>query len=71
MLAEGHKPFEVRVNERIAAVQQSRMNVGIPPQTDPTALAMMNQKAVALEKKRDKPVRLINHSRFQRHRIHL
>jgi hypothetical protein len=71
MLAKGHKPFEVRVNERIAAVQQSRVNVGIPPQTDPTALAMMNQKAVAIERKRDKPVRLITHNKWQRHRIHI
>ncbi len=69
-LAPRGKPISVRVDERIAAVQKSRTDVGLPPQTDPTALAMMARVALSKEKKQEKPVSLITRGRWQRHRIH-
>lgn len=72
MLSKGHKPLDVRVHERLAAIQQNRTDLGLPPQTDPTMVAMMGRKAMADERKKEKPVRLITHSQWQRprHRIH-
>ncbi|MGB9244879.1 MAG: hypothetical protein WCC03_16125, partial [Candidatus Acidiferrales bacterium] len=67
-VAPKRKPLEVRINERIAGMQAVRTSVGMPAQIDPTALAMMAQKANLEERKKDKPVRLITHGRWQRHR---
>lgn len=69
--APRQKPLETRVMERISEVQKQRQEVGLPPQTDPTMIAMMAQKAQAEERKKDKPIPLITRGRWQRPRLHL
>lgn len=61
------KPLVMRVTERIEAVQQARVDLGLPVQTDPSALYMISRKAEAEEKKTQKLVPLIS-SRWQRMR---
>jgi len=63
------KPLDVRVNERLAAVQLDRIAKYGKAQTDPTAIAMMSRVAQAKEMKKDKPVGLITRGRFQKYRI--
>ena len=58
--AMGRKPLEVRVAERIEAVQQVREETGIGRTADPTAMAMIAQKAAAEEQKRDRRAPLMN-----------
>jgi phage terminase large subunit len=65
----GAIPLGERVDRRIASVQKGREAVGLPPQTDPTSIALMTRVAVSKERKRDKPVPLISKGRFQRYRI--
>lgn len=60
---QGKVPLPERVNRRIETVQQARVEVGLPRQSDPTALAMMARIAVDKEKSKDKPVPLINSRR--------
>ena len=67
-VAPKRKPLEVRINERLATMQAVRVSAGMSAQVDPTAVAMMSLKARVEERKHDKPVRLITHGRWQRHR---
>lgn len=64
----GRLPLTVRVTERIEAVQKSREEQGIGRAADPTAVAMMAAKALADERKKDKPVPLITRGRWRRKR---
>jgi hypothetical protein len=71
MLPKGHKPLDVRVEERLAKQQAGRVEMGLQPQVDPTMVAMMSKKALATEKKKDRPVQLITRGRWQRPRFHI
>lgn len=64
----GRKPLGTRVSERIDAAQKQREDLGLPRQTDPTAVAMMAQKAAADERKKDRPVPLMTRKRWGRNR---
>jgi hypothetical protein len=65
----GAIPLGERVDRRIAGVQKGREAVGLPPQTDPTSVALMTRVALSKESKKEKPVPLITRGRFQRRRI--
>lgn len=54
------KPLPIRVLERIESVQQARLDVGLPVQTDRTAIAMMSRKAEYEESRKEKLVPLIS-----------
>lgn len=68
MLAPGHKPLDLRVSERITEMQAERVERMLPPQTDPTAIAMMSRAAYQKESERSKPLRV--GGRFRRNRMH-
>lgn len=66
-LQESTKPLDVRVMDRLDVMQSVRTDSGLPPQTDPTALAMMSRLAVAKEQRKERLVPLIT-PRFARMR---
>ena len=62
----GRKPLGERVAERMESAQKQREDTGSGRTADPTAVAMMAQKALAEERKKDKPVPLVTRGRWRR-----